>query len=655
MSASRISPELLETIKSKLNLVDIVGEHVVLRKSGNHYSGLCPFHNERSPSFTVSEQKQLYHCHGCKAGGDLLKFVMELNGLTFPEAVKELAERAGVQLPKFAVQGETAESKEMRERKETAYRLNRFAAAFFRAELAKSPQARAYLAKRGVSEDLEREFYVGWAPNAWESLAQHLSKSKAPLQLAEQLGLIRPSQKQSGHFDLFRNRIIFPILDVRGRILAFGGRLLPGQDSDDGPKYLNSAESFLFRKSNVIYGLHSAKKHMREANEAILVEGYFDVLGLCKAGIHHVGATCGTALTPEHLKALTRFSEKITLLYDGDAAGRNATDRAMEIGLQQGLVLYGAFLPQNVDPDELALREGGTAQLKSLIEAGRPLLDLKMEELFARAAQGPEEKTQSIKELARLFGLFKDPIGKEVRIEGTARALGISRNLLDPKTPSPRTPAAPRIEVRPAQRPARPVPNRRLPAFSRHERFLLESLAFWDRFGSFWMDVYSQLPPNGQWTDFFEHPLSKDFTDALFTRGQSGPEIPETQAQMESRFRECFADARWSSENHQVQSIITEALVRGTPPLADQELKGLLGRRLVRVWARFSQSLRAAIGQAEKLKQLDQQSQLMKDYLDVQRKMKEFNNFYAQDENERTQDSSSQDTSALKSPQTKTW
>ncbi|MGZ6371160.1 MAG: DNA primase, partial [Bdellovibrionota bacterium] len=372
----KFTPEFRQAIKDKVNLVDVVREHVILRKTGGNYMGKCPFHSDGSPSFSVSETKQLYHCFGCGKSGDLFAFVMELQGISFQDAVEELAERGGVPLPKGMAEesDDPATAKlraESREKLKLTYKLNRFVASFYRHSLPKTPHAAKYFEDRGVSGEIAEQFYVGAAPASWDALARHLVAAKAPLPIAQELGLIHPSQKTTraaaggpGFFDAFRNRAIFPILDSRGKVVGFGGRTLelpPGapDTGGEGAKYINSSGSFLFNKSKALYGLFQAQKHIREKREVILVEGYFDVIGLHKAGFTHAVATCGTALGPEHLKILRRFEAKIIVLFDGDEAGREATRKSMETGLEQGMVLYGAKLPADKDPDEIVLDAKG--------------------------------------------------------------------------------------------------------------------------------------------------------------------------------------------------------------------------------------------------------------------------------------------------------
>ena len=458
-----VAPALIQKIKQAVNMVELVGEHVVLKKSGANWSGLCPFHNERTPSFSVHEQKQVYHCYGCKEGGDIVSFVMSVNGLSFAEAVEELASRAGIKLPDEYTRSVKGGTQNPLSRQ--AFKLNRFAIEFYRKHLARndafSKSCREYLEKRKINETVLRNFYVGAAPNDWDQLTRFLMDAKAPLDLAVKLGLIQPSKKQvpgrPAHFDLFRNRVIFPISDTRGRIVGVSGRLLDGE----GPKYLNSPESFLYHKSKSAFGLFQAKKHIREEDEVILVEGQFDVMAMHQLGFENTIATCGTALTLDHIQMFQRLGKNITVLFDGDAAGQDAAEKAMVMGLQKGLVVKGAILPTKKDPNDLLMEgESGKEMLLSLIKGASPLLDQKIESTMSHLQEVPAEqqtqaKVDALKTVATWLKNFNDPIGRELRVQTIVERYGLSSELVHqamgtvsaPKqaaVASPSRPAAPR-------------------------------------------------------------------------------------------------------------------------------------------------------------------------------------------------------------------
>lgn len=650
----KFPPELLQKIKEAVNLVEVVGEHVVLRKSGSNYTGLCPFHSERSPSFSVSEQKQLYHCYGCKKGGDLLSFVMEIHTLGFREAIEELAERGKIALPKELATGDSSEDPEAAKRREAAReklalasKLNRFTAAFYHQSVSQVPHIDQYFRSRGVNADLMRSFYLGAAPASWDALSSHLVAKKAPLPLAVELGLIRPSQKGGrpggpGYFDLFRNRAMFPIIDMRGKVAGFGGRALPTPPGapdvgGESPKYLNSPESLLFHKSKLAFGLYQAQKHIREKDEVILVEGYFDVIALHAAGFQNVVATCGTALTPDHLQMFRRLGTRVTVLFDGDKAGVSALERAMEVGLDQGQVLYGATMPEGLDPDELLFDQStgapiqdGIERLKGILAAAQPLLDSRIDDAVARAAQGPEAQTQALKQIAGWLNRFKDPVGKEVRLQSLQTRMGLSPQLMarvlggsGGAAGEVRAASAAPNNARSSQRLAptgnRPAARRAGPGakISNAEKILLAALARGGDFTPLFVEVRRNLPPSLSLPDLFDYPPARDFVTSLTTE----PGVIE-------RFRAAPEQILAGDLDAQVRSIITEALVSQDAPVQESEVKLALGHRSVRALEHFSQRIQTAIAAAEAKKDAELESSLKKEYLDVRRKMKEFSSFY---------------------------
>ncbi len=653
-----------DELKNRLSIVDVVGEHVVLRKAGANHSGLCPFHSERSPSFSVNEQKGMYHCFGCKKGGDMISFVMEIHGMDFKEALEELGERAKLRLPQELTNDGSKDDPERakmraeeREKLQTALRLNRFAAVFYRDRLAQIPEAQAYFQKRGVdalaSQGLGRNFYLGAAPVGWDALARHLDKGKAPLPLAQELGLIRASQRGTGHFDLFRGRAMFPIIDMKGKVVAFGGRTIPdlappvedGQ-KDSGPKYLNSSESFVFRKSKVAYGLFQAQKHIREQDEIILVEGYFDVLGLHAGGFENAVATCGTALTVDHLSIFKRLGSRVVVLFDSDSAGEKATESAMELGLQQGWVLHGATLPKGSDPDEIIFDRNsgqplaeGREQMRSILKDARPLIDVRIAEAVSAAADGPEALSLSIKKVGGWLKLFADPIGREVRVRSTAQALGIEPRLLlssmgevgrgmgigagpsimGRPAPAPRGPAhgaSVGPGVRPSGQPhvpARPAS----PSLTKREQIVLRGLAWGKEFSELLAKSRAQMPPGTGLWELFEHPSARQWVEQVASDPSNLVRLREAPETLISGI-----------SSRQVLTTITEALVAPEPLHSLEEFQRALQGQLKRAWVRFSQHIKKALAAAEASEDAELQAKLMKEIIDVQRKIQEFTSFY---------------------------
>ncbi|NDG85525.1 MAG: DNA primase, partial [Proteobacteria bacterium] len=326
----RFTPEWIQTLKGAISLVDIVGENVELRKTGSRFMGRCPFHGDRSPSFSVNPQ--FYYCFGCKETGDAIAFMMKLHGLSFEEACEDLAEKAKIAVPEGAGNLSSEEERALylrKQRIQKAARLHHFASLnFYHQNLVRGQgsvlfqEAREYLQKRGITNETREKFQIGVAGHLHDGLTQFLTQGKAPLDIAREFGMIRPSQKQAGDYDFFRERLLFPLIDARGRVCGFGGRILPSVEKRPSemklPKYLNSAESDLFQKSRFLYGFYQARLAIREEEMAIVVEGYFDVIALHQAGIQNVVAPCGTSLTDEHLKMLTRLAGKILVFFDRD-------------------------------------------------------------------------------------------------------------------------------------------------------------------------------------------------------------------------------------------------------------------------------------------------------------------------------------------------
>ena len=306
-----ISEEKRTEVRHIADIVEIISERIILKKAGKDLVGLCPFHSEKTPSFTVSPSKQIYHCFGCGAGGDIFSFLMKYEGIGFLEAIQEVAHRYGVDLP---TQPTTPQQKNEISEKQLFFDVNRQVMEFFRSKLLDrsiGEKARAYLEKRGFKSEVIDEFAIGYTPDGWDNLTQFLRKSKIPLSIGEKAGLIIP-KNHKGHYDRFRNRIMFPIFDEKLRIIGFGGRVL----DDSKPKYLNSPETPIYHKGRSLYGVHASKDKCRETGVVFIVEGYFDLIGLHQHGFKNSVATLGTALTPEHARILKRgFSKKACLVW----------------------------------------------------------------------------------------------------------------------------------------------------------------------------------------------------------------------------------------------------------------------------------------------------------------------------------------------------
>ena len=349
--AGRIPRSFIDDLLARVDIVDVIASYVSLRKAGRNHQALCPFHDEKTPSFTVSQEKQFYHCFGCGANGTVISFVMEYNGLGFPEAVEDLAARYNLEVPREA--GRQPDSG----RNNELYELLGQAAQFYRGQLQGSAgRATAYLKKRGISGAVIKDYEIGYAPQGWKNLVNSLGKSAAVKARLEDAGLIRPGNTE-GHYDFFRDRIMFPIRDQRGRIIGFGGRVL----GDDTPKYLNSPDSPLFHKGRELYGLYQVLQKKKKPERLYIVEGYMDVVALAQFGIDNAVATLGTAATEYHLEKLFRVTSQIVFCFDGDEAGNKAAWRALEITvpqLREGRQALFSFMPEGDDPDSFVRRHG---------------------------------------------------------------------------------------------------------------------------------------------------------------------------------------------------------------------------------------------------------------------------------------------------------
>lgn len=375
----------LEEIKSRLDIVDVISEYIPLKRAGQNWRGLCPFHAEKTPSFMVSPSKQIYHCFGCGTGGDIFTFLLKYENLSFQEAINILAEKAGVTLKKF--QKNTAKTGE----KENIINLHKDALIFYQNSLVKNQKAVRYLADRGINSKAQKLFSIGCAVDSWDALSSYLQGKGYKAEEIKKSGLITRGTKN--YYDVFRNRIIFPIFNMRGEVIAFGGRVM----DDSMPKYLNSPETPIFNKSRTLYGISHAKESIKKTGTAVLVEGYLDVITAHMYGFSNAVAPLGTALTQEHGKLIKRFAQEVILVFDGDSAGINAAKNGIRVLLETGLNIKVLPLPDGEDPDSY-LRKKGKEAFNDLLEkavsivdffvmhAGRNLQQKENEHLIAREA-----------------------------------------------------------------------------------------------------------------------------------------------------------------------------------------------------------------------------------------------------------------------------
>ncbi len=415
-------------VKQTADIVSVIGEYVRLKKaSGSSYKGLCPFHDEKTPSFYVHRDRQFYHCFGCGVSGDVFKFVMETEKLTFPEALRSLAERFGIPIPKQRGPEADAEAR-MRAQ---IYDLHEIAAACFH-RLLRAPEgqhALRYLQKRAVSDEMIGEFRLGYAPGGGNGLLRQV-EGKFPPEALERSGLLL-ERDSGGFFDRFRNRLMFPIADPSGKVIAFGGRALSDEDQ---PKYLNSKETPIYKKERVLFNFHRARDTMRREGRVVLVEGYMDVIGVYSAGVKNVVASCGTSLTLPHVKALSPMVKTVVVNYDPDRAGADSTERHLGTLLEENLDVCVLSLPGGLDPDEFvkengadayrALLDGAPSFFDFLVERARGRFDLSAASGRAEAAQlvlqyinklpNPVERSEMAKDLADRLGLDRNVVGRDL-------------------------------------------------------------------------------------------------------------------------------------------------------------------------------------------------------------------------------------------------
>ncbi|MZQ81883.1 DNA primase [Paenibacillus sp. 5J-6] len=374
MRYGRIPEEVIEAVLKRHDIVDVIGRHVHLSKQGHYMKGLCPFHSEKSPSFTVTPEKQIYRCFGCNVGGNLIRFVMEIEGLSFSEAITKLAEEADIPI---TWEEASEEQNEQQQEKAALLKAYDFAAKLYHYILGNTEQgkvAKGYLASRGISDKLIDTFQIGYAPAMWDTLVQQLVKREFDLTLMEKGGLISAKHEGTGYVDKFRERIMFPICDATGKVIAFGGRSM----GDAQPKYLNSPESTLFNKSRTMYNLHLARPNMRKLQQAVLFEGYVDVIKAWEAGISNGVATMGTALTKEHAALLNRNADQIVVCYDGDNAGQSAAFKSIPILEETGSRVTVAMLPDGKDPDDYVKQYGFDRFVREIIEPAVPSMKYKL-------------------------------------------------------------------------------------------------------------------------------------------------------------------------------------------------------------------------------------------------------------------------------------
>lgn len=422
-SGARYEDHIVEQVSAANDIVEIISQYIPLKRAGRHLKACCPFHQEKSPSFMVQPEKQMFHCFGCGAGGDVFSFLMRYENMTFPEALKSLAERAHIALP------ERRSHQDDGGQKEKLYEACQAAADIYHELLFKDAgaAAREYLAKRQITEEIIREFKLGWAPMEWRALFDQMVRRKYPEAVLKQAALIQQSPK-GNYYDTFRGRLMFPIQNLQNKVIAFGGRLIADQE---GPKYLNSPETPIFFKRRELFGLNAAKKHIdREWPNLILVEGYMDFLALYQHGFKNAVATLGTALGDDHVRLMRRFVEEVIVVYDGDKAGEAAALRGLEILLEGGMQVKLVSLPKGEDPDDF-LNKRGNGAFAALLKNAKDFFDYKLQALLARY---PRQDALGLSKISReMFETFlkvKNTVMLSEYFKRLARALEVDENSL---------------------------------------------------------------------------------------------------------------------------------------------------------------------------------------------------------------------------------
>jgi len=462
-----IPDDVVDEVRSRADIVDVIAEFVPLKKAGREYKANCPFHEERTPSFYVVPDKGFYKCFGCQKSGDVFSFVMERLGLDFVEAVKHVASRAGVEVR------EVSRQRDEEDPNAPLYAVNAFAADWFRQRLGDAEGgrvARAYLEGRGIDEKAAERFGLGFAPDEWRALRDAAAKHGLDEALMTEVGLLGTSDRANEPYDRFRGRIIFPIESLAGKVVAFGGRVLTG-DRKDAPKYLNSPESSIYHKGQMLYGLSWARHAIRREESALVVEGYMDVVSLAAHGFENVVAPLGTALTAEQAKLLARYTSRVYLLFDSDAAGLRATFRAGDTLLEQGLHPAVVTLPPGEDPDTL-VRGDGPAALRRHLDDAVDVLDRKLQILEDRDYFSTIERTrEAVDRLLPTLRAAADPALRDIYVAKVADRTGVRRETLEAELRRPETLAArTRSETPPS---TRTVPSTRLPRLGAERSLLL--------------------------------------------------------------------------------------------------------------------------------------------------------------------------------------
>lgn len=508
-----IPEDIVDRIRAESNIVDVVSDYVRLRRAGKNWLGLCPFHEDRKPSLNVEPVKGIYKCFACGKGGNVFTFLMEINGWSFPEAARNLATQLGIEIPE-----DDRERKELAETERLSAAVADASAYFREVYLSqRGDPARAYFRKRGITEESALSFQLGYAPDEWEGLLTHLTaRGYSPDELVR-AGLAIKREGKAGWYDRFRGRTLFPIFSPTGKIVGFGARRM--SEDPDQPKYINSPETPIYHKSRLLYGLFQAKETIRRTGVALMVEGYVDVIALHQGGITNAIAPCGTALAQEHADLLTRYANRVVLVFDSDTAGESATAKGIDVLLRRGLDVSVLRLPEGEDPDSF-VRTFGAKELERRIEGSISFLDFRARQLKNSGAfDAPERQAEAIRSIVSTIALIPDPLRRELYAQKIAsdyflpealvqselaRAVGQGRRAAR-RRPEPRTGARPIVQPA-TEEPEVPAPVDRVPVdvdeMPAAELMLLQVLLQGD--AQMFDHVFAHLDE-----DDFSHPLTR--------------------------------------------------------------------------------------------------------------------------------------------------
>ena len=508
MSFSQARDQVKATVKEAADIVQVIGEHVELKRAGNRFTGRCPFHNEKTPSFSVNPQGQFYHCFGCGEHGDVFSFMMKFHHMEFPEALKTLAQKFGVSLPERKLS--QAEQEQLRLR-DALYQANEEAVLIFQQAL-RHPQwgknARAYLEQREIPQEYIEQYRLGYAPSpeqgGWQYLFDQLSAQGCRPEVIEQVGLA-VRKDRGGYYDRFRSRLLFPINDMSGRVVAFGGRIL----GDGQPKYMNSPESPIFEKSRLLFGLQQHRQAIRQARRALVVEGNFDLLSLVVHGIENVVAPLGTALTRPHIHSLRSYSDEVVLLFDADAAGLKAAMRSIPYLLAEQVEGKVALLPQGHDPDSF-VREQGAGAVDELVKTARPLAEFAFDTLVQEHGLTLSGKNKIVGELQLLLAEAKNLDQRELMSAHFSEKLGVSPGYFQIQGQT-REPSRPEVRLGPKQVSLKTMATR--------DRQLLDFLVLHPEY-------FKELEAAGM-ADIVTHPLAQEVFVHVQGLSNDGPCQPE--------------------------------------------------------------------------------------------------------------------------------